>query len=62
MMRGNHNEFARTNFSIARADALAVFCEYCKAQPGKECSDPKTGYVLLKQPAHTRRLKDAGTL
>lgn len=54
-----NRQFARTMMSISRANALEVFCEYCKAKVGEECHNPVTGYVLVHQPAHIRRLQDA---
>lgn len=42
--------------AIDRARALTVKCPYCYAEPGDECFDPRTGVVLVKQPAHLRRL------
>ena len=47
---------------IQRATATEVVCPYCGARPGDPCFDPKTGYVLEKQPAHVRRLWEAGVL
>ena len=46
----------------ARELALTVPCSYCKACKGEKCWVPSTGHVLLKQPAHTVRLQDAGVL
>ena len=50
----------RADRAMKRASALTLPCDYCKAQVGYECADPTTGTVLVKQPAHNRRLRDAG--
>jgi hypothetical protein len=50
---------ARAEVAIQRANALTIRCEYCKADPNRMCFDPRTGYELELQPAHTRRLRDA---
>lgn len=49
-------------FVMARIDALTVPCPYCRAEVDQECADPSTGYVLEKQPAHVRRMQEAGVL
>ena len=43
---------------LARARALTVACEYCRAQIGDECVS-REGVTLAMQPAHTVRLRDA---
>lgn len=41
-----------------RARALTTNCGYCGAPAGTNCRNPRTGEPLVKQPAHTRRLRD----
>ena len=52
----------RGDDAIQRANAREITCPYCGARPGEECFDPRTGYVLEKQPAHVRRMQEAGVL
>ena len=47
---------------IQRATALTIPCPFCGAEVGRECFDPRTGWVLEKQAAHVRRLRDAHVL
>ena len=47
---------------IQRASALTIPCPHCGALVGRECFDPRTGYVLVHQPAHSIRLREAGVL
>lgn len=47
---------------IQRSAARQITCPYCGARPGEPCYDPSTGYVLEKQPAHVRRMQEAGVL
>lgn len=43
-------------FEQHRADALKRRCEYCLADTGQLCFNPRTGHVLEHQPAHHRRI------
>lgn len=47
---------------IQRATALTILCPFCGALVGRECFDPRTGYVLVNQPAHNIRMREAGVL
>lgn len=42
---------------LKRAEALNVGCEYCHAQPGQYCFNPKTKVDLEFQPAHFKRIQ-----
>ena len=46
--------------AIARIDAMAYVCPYCHAGVDQECYNPKTGFILGKQPAHMKRLIESG--
>jgi hypothetical protein len=50
------------DFIMARVNALAVPCPYCRAPADEPCADPVSGYVLEHQPAHMRRLQEAHVL
>lgn len=43
-----------------RSVAMAVPCAWCGAPVGQRCFIPGTTVPLVKQPAHLRRLYDAG--
>ncbi len=43
-------------FALQREQALTVPCGYCDAEIGRRCTDPRTGYELIRQPAHQVRL------
>ena len=47
---------------MQRATALTVECSYCGAEIGRECFDPRTGWVLEHQPAHSIRLRESGAI
>jgi hypothetical protein len=49
-------------FVMARVNALAVPCPYCRAPVEDLCADPISGHVLEHQPAHVRRLQEAHVL
>ena len=47
---------------MERTSAMTIACPYCPARIDEECFDPKTGYVLEQQPAHSLRMREAGVL
>lgn len=47
---------------IQRATALTIPCVFCGAGVGRECFDPRTGWVLENQAAHNMRLRESGAI
>ena len=47
---------------MQRASALTIPCPHCGAAAGDRCFNPRTGYELEHQPAHSIRLREAGVL
>ena len=47
---------------IQRATALTIPCGFCGAEIGRECFDPRTGWLLEHQPAHNIRLRESGAI
>lgn len=47
---------------IQRATAITIPCVFCGAEVGRECFDPRTGWVLEHQPAHSIRLRESGAI